>query len=218
MPVTLDLSTDFETVADNLETVTYTDRDGTGISTTNALRRAVTNTEAAPEGTGGDVRSGDVFWHMPQTDVASRPEIGGTITDSGSVVWEILAVEEQTFTTRWRCQTRVIAFRAIYDTLVSIERARFSKGEHGETLSQWTMWKPSVRAKIQQIDAVPALEHDARIMRASHLILIEEDQSIGEGKRIIGPDGAIYNVLSTDDYGQVGRPQRVFAAKVPWEF
>ena len=107
MTFATDIANDYE-VFDGTETVTYSNVANGAVSSTDAtvpgaLRRNVQKSQL-----GGELAltPQDLVWHLPVATLTGTPKVGDTITDSGSVVWNMLAVSKDTLGTRWRCITR----------------------------------------------------------------------------------------------------------------
>lgn len=91
---------------DGLETVSLYDQSADTTDTTvTALRRSLSHREVqlgAPLG----IEPHDVVFHLQANTTAIVPENGDTITDSDSVVFQVLSVSKDTLETRWRCVCR----------------------------------------------------------------------------------------------------------------
>jgi len=213
MTLTFSPGTDFEDVCDGLEGITLTKRDTTQLVISSALRRAVRQVEGGGEGgtSGGDVQVGDVYWHLPVSQMASEPELGATITDDESRIWTILEVEEQTLSRRWRCLTREFSIREATETLITIQRATFSKGTHGESTPTWSNWQTNVRAKIQPLN-------DLRIDGKAYDVWLSTDYALGARHRFKDSNNVIYNIISIEAYADIARMQRVICEITPNPF
>ena len=220
MAVTFDPTTDFEDVCDGLEAVTLNHRNGTTeTAVTKAMQRSVVDAEGggSPQDTFGKVVMADAVWHLPVAEMATRPELGATITDSESSVWEILSVAEQALSRRWRCASRQITVTSELTTVLSIERATFSKGRHGETVPSWSVWR-TVDGHIQQISVDPSVQKDAKLNISTHLILLAADLELGSQHRIVSSDGTIYNISRVISRKSLGKLMTVEAIQSPFPF
>jgi len=215
MTITPDLSTDFEDVADGLEAVTMTDLDGTETAVATALRRHQRRSTGG-EGAGSESIRDACVWHLPQSLVATIPDIGGTITDTDSLVWEIEAVSRQVFGHRWRCECSRTAIQDdALNTRVQIMQAKFSQGRHGEPVIEWKHWRANIRAAISEAELTAAQANDMRYATASHTIALDLDEELTTEHKIVGGDGTEYHILGVSGTGELGKPQTVTCTTDP---
>lgn len=119
MTITLDLSGDLH-VADNLQSITITNPDGTAATTDYALKRASLNADGTQNQMG--LRMTSARWHVSVSDLGGFvpttldnpdgvfvPAEDGHITDSDENVWYINKVELLTFATRFAIDTTLEA-------------------------------------------------------------------------------------------------------------
>src|SRR5437016_14482984 len=111
---------DFLDAADGLEAVTYAALNGATTSVSGALRRRITEQEAAASG--GRYTRRDVRWHLPAAQLASPPQVGATIADSQGQTWTILQVDHDPRSSRWRCWCRLLGL-AVLSHRVDIQPA-----------------------------------------------------------------------------------------------
>ena len=191
-------TTEFVNTVDGLEAVTikYPGTAGT-TSVTHAKRRQVSTREAAASG--GRYTTSDVSWHLPQTEATTRPKLGSKIVDSDSVYWTVLSVDDATRSTRWRCVSRALAIVAGLDTYVTVQRARYSKGQSGAAQPTWKEFAAGVKARIQPEGGDATVLAGAKIFDRRFRITLETEVAVDQACRIIGSDGAIYNVKSTQN-------------------
>ncbi|MFA6245186.1 MAG: hypothetical protein WC655_29855 [Candidatus Hydrogenedentales bacterium] len=108
MTVASTIATDYEYI-DGIETVTFTDLDGNATATVKGLRMGLGYRESILVGAGA-YQPTDMVWELWSATMASEvPTAGCRITDSGSVVYRILAAQETTIgqtSIKWRCVCR----------------------------------------------------------------------------------------------------------------
>ena len=96
---------DLPTVADNVQLVNLTAADGTPVAlSVRAVRRPVSATEISASH--GTYSIDDVKWHLVAEDLLDPPAVGQHIVEAGGAAWEIHAVAQQVYGTRWRCVSR----------------------------------------------------------------------------------------------------------------
>jgi hypothetical protein len=105
MSISLDIATDFITVADGLEPLVLR-RAASSVETTiaHALRRPVSKNESASSG--GTVLHSDVRFHLPVVELPIAPATDDVLIDATGRNWTILHVKSATCATRWECLCR----------------------------------------------------------------------------------------------------------------
>jgi hypothetical protein len=216
--MTLDLSTDFVTAADGLESVTLRRRGqspgGPGVVVSHALRKSITMREAAASG--GRYTASDVVWHLPVAELPEAPRLGDVLRDSSGRRWTVLEVAHTVLGTRWRCASRNLAVVHALDDTITVLRAVYAKGDCGAAEAVWRPWKTGVRARIQPVAAEIAANHQARQTSTRFRIFVEDDLVLDHTHRIQGPDGTIYKVLATRAAERIGELCSIDAEVTPW--
>lgn len=182
MTFATDIATDFADVVDNLAPVSLFRFNGDSASVSNALRRAISTREAAASA--GRYTASDVRFHFPTSDVSEAPRVGEVIQESAGTRWTILDVGTETLTARYRCACRFLAIYDDLDCLVSIEAATWEKDTRGVLVPTWNTRLTGVAAKIQEIDAVPALEDGVRQLLETHHVYLASNVDLTAGDRI----------------------------------
>lgn len=202
--VDFDPSTDFAQIVDGLEAVTLAYRNGSSVTVTNAHRREVNWHEI--EASGGDVRAGDTVWHWPQSESASQPPIGSTITDSDGNVFTILDIApSHQVLGKWVARARDLVHEARLDTLVTIQRATtYTKSADGVAVPTWATVYASVRARVQFADQTPEVQHDGDETHWGVRIILESAIEFVPSAmyRVIDYYGNVYHV---EGYEQANR-------------
>jgi len=210
MTVTPDITDDFETYVDNIESVTLTIRGGDSY-TAKAHRNQVQTLEHRPDG--GDIRQGDLIWHVSATmdsgeeleDLSEVP-LGSTLTDPEGLVWTILNANLQVWRSKWEFHTRNLTIVAGLDTLVTLQHCTYTKDINtGERVETWTDHTTSIRAKIQPQTKTPEIEHDTDETEELYEVVLESSLSIvpGESYRIVDSSSDIYRVISYQQPDQI---------------
>lgn len=218
MPVTLDLSTDLQVVADGLEAITLKRRGSSNdVDVTSALQRAITTKEAAASD--GKYSTRDVRWHLPELEVTTRPRLGDVILDVNSDRWTILDVQKATLEVRWRCICRNVAVYYGLDDYVDVLRATISKGTAGAASASWQTSVTGVRASIQlkpaamgtDTIATPVVENQAHKTRKEYEIRLERDLNLTRNYMLRDARGTLYEVLAYRAQAEIGQFQAVVA-------
>ncbi len=205
MTVTFSPSTDFEDVVDCLESATIAALDATTTAITKALRREQAN--------------GDVVWHIPVAQHASRPEEGATITDAQGRSLPVREAQHQACGNRWRV-TCGVAGNTItedeLDTTVRIDDAIYQKDEHGASKPRFIGWKSDVAAKILGREVTTDTTSGARLSIATHDIYLKPDAGLDTNKRIVGADNTIYRIVNIKSPDPPTGLIQVEAEVTPW--
>jgi len=192
-------------------------------SVANALRRAITDREAAASQSnawtgqsGGKYRKGDVRWHIAQDELTAAPKIGSVITDGDSVEWTVLAVDEQTFLNRWRCWCRRLSVADEALGYVSIEKDLLVRSPSGAEKHEWQTWAKTVAARIQPQAAGIQTISDRRVIPERVTIYTKHQFPIDQRFRIVGADSRIYKVQGYAMPQQIGDLFAIEAEVNPW--
>lgn len=215
MTVTFDPSTDFETVADGLETVTLLRRGSSNsVAITHALQRALRIAEIVASD--GKYRAGDVRWHVPAVEITVDPRLGDSLVDTAGNRYVILDKEYATLEVRWRLVCRNLAIAYGLDDTVSVLRATWSKGDGGAAEPAWNTWKTGIRARIQPLRIDPQMAHESRFSAKQFEIYLGEDVLLDHSHRIQDSKGVIYKVIKSEGQERIGELQAVLTEVTPW--
>lgn len=190
-----DPSGDFEDIVDGLEAVTLAVSGLSDQAIAKAHRNQVTNAEV--EASNGLARMGDTIWIWSTAEVAIRATLGSTITDADSRIFTILGIDLRVLSNTWAATCRELAVEARADTLIDIQQATYSKGEHGSAVPSWADVYTDVRARIQPFEQVPEVEHDRDETERRYRIILETElvmDTIGSDWRVVDADGDLYIV------------------------
>ena len=191
-----DPTSDFETIADGLDTVTLT-RPGTAllIEIPNALRRAILRRDTVDSD--GRYTASDFVWHLPVAAFEETPQAGDVLIDNNGARWTILGVRPATFGSRWHCVCRNLATAYGLNVTVDIEKAVFAKSDAGAELLSWESWRTGLDARIQPATTrlQPTDEH-TQIVDRFHIYLLD-DIEIEDPSRVRTADGTTYKILSS---------------------
>lgn len=192
MAVTLDITDDFA-VVDNVETVTLTAQDGTDQTVASCFSTPLRTREI--EASDGKYTAGDRRFHLPTDNVTGLPEVGGTITDS-DYTYTILDVERAVMSGIWKLASRKLAIFSDLTTLVTIQSATWAKDANGVQVATWVTEAANVRAKIQPTTENVGTDEKSRGIERRFTVIFAADQTLDHNRRIVGPDGKVYRVLS----------------------
>jgi hypothetical protein len=212
MTIALDVNDDLAEVADLLVAVTLRRR-GSSASTAiaHALRRAVTRAEVAASD--GKYTAGDVVWHLPAAELPSAPRLGDRIVDATQVRWTILAVEQATLGTRYRCLARNLALAAGLDATVSIQRAQYVKGASGAAVPRWVDELCGVAARIQPHLGQIEPRDGAIVAERRYRITLADSIELAGNERIVAADGIVYRVLGLERAERIDELPMVLAER-----
>ena len=204
MTIQFDAGDDLAEVVDGLEQVTLT-RPGSSTSTqvAHALRRAVKVREL--KDWDDQYRASDVTWHLPVSEVASRPRLGDVIIDTDGQRWTVRDVRNATAGVRWRCLCRNLAVVHGLDQYVDIEKATYTKSGGGADVPSWRVWKTGLRAKIQPVETRTRQQHDRQVTIARLKIFLADDLTVDHTHRVKGPDGTVYRITGSQKADRVDR-------------
>jgi len=205
---------DFLDVADGQEAVTLTGTSGASTAVSHALRRRITEEEAATSG--GRYSRRDVRWHLPIAQVPTPPQLGETIADGSGQVWVILQVDHDTRSSRWRCGCRRLVLAATLNDRVTLQQAARSKDVHGGLLTAWSDWKTDLPARIQAVDTQIAVRHGQRVAREVSRVFLAQAESLTQNHRILHPaSGRVYHILGWEGAERIDALFTISAASLP---
>jgi len=205
--MSFDPSSDFADLVDGTEPITLNRRGstpgGAGETIQNALRRAITVSEAARSN--GKYTASDLTWHLPCEQLSKRPGLGDVITDAGGQRWTVLDVRAATLQSRWQCSTRNLAVVYALDDTVTVLKAVYAKGDGGAASATWRPWRTGIRARIQPLETGMGVRHASRQAANQYTIFIEEDLSLDHTHRIKAADGTIYKITNIEGTQRIGK-------------
>jgi hypothetical protein len=222
-----DPSTDFADVADGTEAVTLLRRGSipgdAGTPIAHALRRAVNTSEMAALNssavrkqmtTDGQCAANDVVWHLPLVELPAAPRLGDIILDAANRRWTILETKQAVFGSRWRCVARDLVVAHRLDDTVTVLQASYAKGTTGAAEATWRTWRTGIRARIQPAECTASVEAQSQETVQKYQIFLAENLEVGHAHRIVGPDGAVYRILSSLGVERIGELQIIQAEVV----
>lgn len=185
--VTLDFSTDFADVVDNLASVTFKGLGAVApITVADAHKQTVGRREA--EASGGMYTTSDVVWYLQKSTLDANKMVGGQIV-SGSEIYTVLDASYSAVEALWRCVARLLK---VLSAKVRIQVAERSKGTHGDQEPTWTDLYPSEAAHIEEVDRQIVDDGGQRLTVTTHQIYLENDRDLTKDHRIVDADGTIY--------------------------
>ena len=189
-------------IMDGLETVTVQSHDGTFTDTAdNSIHRRISNSEA--EASNGRFIRDDVVFHVPKQELNFTPYAGCRLTDASGIVWSILSAHVETIGTRWRLACRHHDILNEAATLVTIQRATWSKSEGGAQQQTWGTLASNQRCWIQRLSARVGSEDGQRESKASYRAHFESQTIVGAGNRIVSSDGTKYRVVGDSNSDRI---------------
>ena len=213
--MSFDPSSDFADLVDGTEPITLNRRGstpgGAGENVQNALRRAVTLSEAALSN--GKYTASDLTWHLPREQLSNRPGLGDVITDAAGQRWTVLDVTAATLQSRWQCSTRNLVVVYALDDTVTVLKAVYAKGAGGAAAATWRPWRTGIRARIQPLETGMGVRHALRQAANQYTIFIEEDLPLDHTHRIKAADGTIYKITSIEGTQRIGELPAIQAAE-----
>lgn len=181
---------------------------------TNALKRAVSNREAMASG--GKYRAGDVKWHIAQDELTNPPALGSFVIEGDGTEWTVIAVDEQTFTNRWRLWCRKLSVASDALGTVTIQKAMLSRSPSGAEVSAWQDWAINVAARIQRQASATTVVNDRRDMADRVTIYTKYQFPVDHRFRVVGADGRTYKVQGYSMPEQIGGLFAIDAEVNPW--
>lgn len=219
-----DPTTDLPTIADGVETVTLLRRDdppgAAGVRIERALRLSIVRHEPVVGNryevrrqvdTFGRFTAGDVVWRLATGSLPASPQLGDALLDSAGRRWTILEVERMPLDLGWRCTARDLVLTWALDNSITVLRPVYAKGDGGAAEATWVAWRTGVRASIQPVRQSPANEHGAARAVTRARILLAENLALSAMHRVVGPDGALYRILTITGAERLGEPQAIEA-------
>lgn len=197
MAIDLNIAGDFDSILDTAEAATLKRR---GSATTVALAKAWrygSLTQEAQAGVAGVARH-DVTWQFAWPDAVDLPRIGDAILDAAGECWTILSVEVRGAGSRLRCIARNLRIMHALDDRIEIQQALWDEGE----IVGWQTLRAAVPARIQPEQVTIDHTGDAPTLTATYRVLLADDTPLDHNRRLVGPDGAIYQIL---EYNQAER-------------
>lgn len=210
MAIDLDTAGDFEAILDTTEAVTLKRR---GSATTIALPKAwrySSLTQEAEASVTGVART-DVVWQFAWLDAVDLPRMGDAIIDAAGECWTILSVEVRGANSRLRCVTRNLRIVHELDDRIEIQAAVWEDSGSGPEIVGWTTLRTAVAARIQPDQVTIDYTNDAPTSTAIYRVLLADDTPLDHNHRLVGPDGAVYQIL---EYSHAERFDALPAAKV----
>lgn len=188
------MNTDLSWV-DGLANVTHTPKGGTPQSSIPALRRAISQREAAKSG--GEYRAGDVRFHV-QASLDDDPVAGGTITDADGTVWTIQSKMDATMDTRVAINCRNLVISESLTNVIEVQEATFAKGSYGEQVPTWATASGlgAVPAKIQILSGDSQIDSDRQSTKPAYACYCLTSFEPKVNQRVIDSSGAKYRILS----------------------
>ena len=204
MTIQFDAGNDLADVVDGLAQVTLR-RPGSSTSTqvAHALRRMVKVREIKE--LDGHYRASDVTWHLPTSEITSRPRLGDVIVDTDGQRWTVLNVRKATAGSRWSCVCRNLAVVHGLDQYVDIEKVTYAKSDGGADLPTWRAWKTGLKARIQPIESRTGQRHDRQVTTARFKVLLADDLAVDHTHRVKGPDGTVYRITGSQLADRIDR-------------
>jgi hypothetical protein len=195
MAIDLDIAGDFETIIDTAEAIALKRRSSaTTIAVPKAWRYS-SLTQSAEAGVTGVARS-DVVWQFAWPDAVDSPRIGDSIIDAAGECWTILSVEVRGANTRLRCVTRNLRIVHELNDRLEIQSAVWDDLGSGPEIVGWTTLRAAVRARIQPDQVTVDHSTDPPTSTATFRVLLADETPLDHNHRLVGPDGAIYEIES----------------------
>lgn len=201
MATDLKIVGDFDSILDTAEAVTLKRR---GSATTIAVPKAWrygSLTQEAQAGVAGVARR-DVSWQFAWPEAVDLPRIGDAILDATGECWTILSVEVRGAKSRLRCIARNLRIVHELDDRIEIQRAVWDEGESGPEIVGWQTLRTAVPARIHPEQLLVDHSDDVPTSTATYRVLLADDTPLDHNHRLIGPDGAIYQIV---EYSQSER-------------
>ncbi|MBN2024498.1 MAG: hypothetical protein JW809_17090 [Pirellulales bacterium] len=169
-------------------------RAGSGEATPIATALATALRRREAEASAGLYRETDVVWHLNAAEMPRPPEPGDTIVDAAGRRFTILSVAPAAGGSRWRCVARETQIAPKLDQHVDIQRATWSKGQHGAAVPRWRAWRSGVPAKIQPV-AFDANERTSGAPTVRYVVYLDHDGVLDDTYRLRAPDGTLLRVV-----------------------
>ncbi|MGD9636873.1 MAG: hypothetical protein AB7G28_20155 [Pirellulales bacterium] len=195
MAIDLNTAGDFDTILDSAETAMLKRR---GSAATIALAKAwrySSLTQPAEAGFAGVARN-DVVWQFAWADGIDLPRLGDAILDGANECWTILSVEIRGANSRLRCVTRNLRIVHELDDRVEIQAAIWEDSGSGPEITGWTTLRTAVPARIQPAEVTIDHTADPPTSKSTYRIVLADDTPLDHNHRLLGPDGAVYQILA----------------------
>jgi hypothetical protein len=194
MAINFDVREDIGQVLDGLEPVTVVRRGkAESIPVANAWRYSSISGEADP--TGGSIVQSDAVWQLAWDEEVDLPRVGDTIVDQEGACWTILTVEQLGAKTRVRCVTRNLSIAFGLDNKLDIQVAVVEDQGSGPEIVGWQTIHTAMPGRIQP-DTTTVEGGDAPPTSSkSYRVTLGEQIALDHNHRILGPDGAIYQIV-----------------------
>lgn len=184
-------------------------------SVASALRRAINTREVFASA--GQLRQGDVRWHIYETQLTSPPALGALIIDANSTEWTVLGVDRETLDSRWRCLCRNNAVASVDETLVTIKKHELTKGDGGAQKAVPVTWAASVRARIQRQEApAPLTENGRRYLPGPVEIYCRDPFVVDQRFQVVDSHGQTFKVTGYRYPDDIMQPFTILAEQTPW--
>lgn len=198
-----DPTADFAEVVDGLQSVTLVPRSGESISIASALQHTVRSGEPSPSG--GYTTLHDCTWHLPQAELATRPELGTKLCDAAGDEWTILAVEKKLLGGLWQCHTRNVVLAHNLHARVALESPIYARDSLGApVVAEWKLSRANVPARIQPIARRLAMVDGAGGELATHLVYLTEWDTPSVQSRVRDISGRIFAIERIERLDQLG--------------
>lgn len=201
MAIDLNVAGDFDAIVDTSEPATLKRR---GSATTIALAKAwryASITQEAQSGVSVVARD-DVTWQFAWPEAVDLPRIGDAIIDAAGECWTILSVEVRGARSRLRCVARNLRIVHALDDRIEIQQAVWEDGESGPEIVGWQTLRAAVPARIQPEQVTIDHTGNAPTSTSTYRVLLADDTPLDHNHRLVGPDGAIYQIR---EYSQADR-------------
>lgn len=186
---------DFAAVADATEAVTLITASGEVIPVTTALRQREVNQESTPSD--GGIVSETLTWHLPQSIVTTKPDLGGQLVDTSGAWWNIESVQAATRQTRWKCQCRRIDVAEHFAARLSLQRPRWRKDTHGGPQAVWVSVAANLLARVQPAEVRVVVQDGRRQLRQTFRIYLAEPLTLAADDRFREPaTGRQFRILA----------------------
>jgi len=189
----LDFATDFATF-DNQNTVSIQSQAGGDPEDTSAIRRWVTEREAAASN--GKYTTDDGVFHVSGYGLETDIAIGDTITDTDGA-WTIIGRRFEQLTNRWELIARQLSLTDV----VTIQLATWTKSEDGIQEAVWNNEHTDLAASFQLVEGKDEEDHrNQHLMPRYRVHLV---QTIDTDNRRVIHDGNAYRIIAHGDSDRV---------------
>lgn len=210
MAVELNVAGDFNTIIDGIEAVTLKRRaSAVTVAVPQAWRYSSRTQQAEPAMPG--VAQSDIVWQFTWPADVDPPRIGDSVIDGAIECWTILSVEVRGANSRLRCVTRNLQIVNRLEDRVEIQEAIWEDLGSGPEIVGWQTLRIAVPAHIQPDHTTVNNAAMPPASTATFRIMLADDTPLDHNHRLVGPDGAIYQLL---DYRDAQRVDTLPVAKV----